>query len=222
MEKHQTYFNFLDALKEKGCSICFLMAKSTHKMIDDFLYEQVNDPKVRQDIHASMGFCNIHSWQMQKFGDALGMSIIYEDLLGILETKVKEHPDFLDRHFFKPDYYQASKEMCPICKHSKEVGQRYITSFKEYYGDVEFSSQYKNSFGFCLHHLIEVINACHDKKITDELKESEIKKWDSLRQELKEFIRKTDYRFSKEGFGPEGDAWIRAMEKMEGKEGVHH
>jgi hypothetical protein len=35
-----------------------------------------------------------------------------------------------------------------------------------------------------------------------------------------EFHRKHDYRFSKEKFGKEGDSWIRAIEKMIGKEGV--
>ena len=31
-----------------------------------------------------------------------------------------------------------------------------------------------------------------------------------------EFIRKNDYRFMSEGFGSEGDAWIRAIECLSG------
>jgi hypothetical protein len=189
-------------------------------MMDDFLYEQVNDPLIRKKIRAAMGFCNIHSWQLQKFGDALGMSIIYEDILEILEGKVKEHPDFLDRHFLKPDYYRLSKEMCPVCKHSKEVEKMYFSTFLEYFSEIEFNSHFKSSYGFCLNHLIEILNHCPDKKIVAELKEIEFQKWESLRQELKEFRRKSDYRFIKEGFGPEGDAWIRAIEKIDGKEGI--
>jgi len=42
----------------------------------------------------------------------------------------------------------------------------------------------------------------------------------SIIEELKEFERKHDYRFSKEKFGKEGDSWIRAIEKLIGKEGV--
>ena len=38
--------------------------------------------------------------------------------------------------------------------------------------------------------------------------------------ELEEIQRKHDYRFSNEDFGKEGDAWIRSIEKMVGKEGV--
>jgi len=210
----------LDALKEKGCPVCFLMAKSVHKMMDDFLYEQVNDSRIRQELHASMGFCNIHVWQLQKFGDPLGMRIIYEDLLNILEKKAKDSRELVEKHFLKPDNYQVSKAICPICKHSKKVEKMYISSFIEYFNDAEFNSNFKLSFGLCLNHLVKGLNDCHDKKVIAELKEIELQKWESLRQELNEFKRKSDYRFANEGFGAEGDAWIRAIEKMTGKEGV--
>ena len=35
-------------------------------------------------------------------------------------------------------------------------------------------------------------------------------RWGKLPDELTEFIRKNDYRFSKEGFGEERDSWLRA------------
>ena len=38
--------------------------------------------------------------------------------------------------------------------------------------------------------------------------------------ELDEFIRKNDYRFMSEGFGSEGDAWIRAIERLSGADGA--
>jgi hypothetical protein len=34
---------------------------------------------------------------------------------------------------------------------------------------------------------------------------------ETLESELSEFIRKNDYRFKTEGFGKEGDAWLRAV-----------
>jgi hypothetical protein len=36
-------------------------------------------------------------------------------------------------------------------------------------------------------------------------------KLEGLRTELAEFIRKSDYRMIQEGFGTEGDAWLRAV-----------
>ena len=71
--KHTTYFNLLDALKEDGCPICAIIKKAIHKSMDDFLYEQVNDPAIRKQIKESFGFCNRHAWQFQKLGN--GFSI---------------------------------------------------------------------------------------------------------------------------------------------------
>jgi hypothetical protein len=41
-----------------------------------------------------------------------------------------------------------------------------------------------------------------------------------LRDELAEFIRKNDYRFRHEGFGKEGDSWLRAIGIICGEQDV--
>ena len=90
IEKHQSYFNVLDALKEK-CPICFLVKKTIHKAMDDFLYESVNDPDVREKIIISSGFCNRHSWTLQKLGDGFGQAIIYNDLVSKVLNQFQEN-----------------------------------------------------------------------------------------------------------------------------------
>lgn len=87
--KHTTYFNLLEALRE-GCPVCFLVKKAKHKFMDDFLYESVNDPGIRQEIKASQEFCNRHAWQLQKFGDGFGQAIVYSDLMNIVLKQLNE------------------------------------------------------------------------------------------------------------------------------------
>jgi hypothetical protein len=64
------------------------------------------------------------------------------------------------------------------------------------------------------------IKKCKNRKFISEIIGIEAIKLEGLIVELKEFHRKHDYRFSKERIGKEGDSWIRAIEKMIGKEGV--
>jgi hypothetical protein len=71
-----------------------------------------------------------------------------------------------------------------------------------------------------LQHLAIVIRKCRDKRITKEILEVESAKVAHLVGELEEFMRKQDYRSSDEQPGKEQDAWIRAIEKIVGKEGV--
>jgi len=222
-DKHTPYFNFLDALKEQGCPICFLIRKNTRKSMDDFLYESVNDPGLRKEIKESAGFCSRHTWQIQKFGDGFGLGIIYEYLMQLVLDKLKvidgtaASIKVLLKQLEKDD---KAKNSCIFCKQERDVEDRYIDIFLENSDDPETKSTYKNSSDLCLVHLNRAIKKCKEKKFVAEIINIETAKFGSLIAELKEFQRKQDYRFSKEKIGKEGDSWIRAIEKMIGKEGV--
>jgi len=227
--KHLTYYNLLEALKEKGCPICTITERNTHKYMVSFLYESVNDPGVRKRLREAYGFCSRHAWQLKEIGDGLGLSIVYEDLLGgiiiNIENMIKSARTFKD---IKSDpfvsgiksYTRNIKKSCPVCRLEKRTTERNIATFIESISDSEFNKLYEQSSGLCLVHLLEVIaHAKSDNSQIRGLLHSELKKMQGLIGELKEFQRKHDYRFSSERFGPERDSWIRVIEKMVGKDG---
>ena len=233
MEKHQTYFNLLDALKEKGCPVCNLVQKTTHMSMDSFLYERVNDPGERKEIRKALGFCNTHAWQLQKFGDGFGLSIIFNELLGMLNEKIssavleedKKKSKTLLKELTgrkaKPSYQEKAKTTCPICNNLRDCEKRYINTFIDGLKEAEFRIAFSSSYGLCLPHIVSVLAMCKDEELLKELLKTESEKIGKLRKELDEFERKHDYRFSKEGFGKEGNSWIRAIEKMIGREGMY-
>jgi len=227
MEKHTTYFNLLDALKEQGCPICSLLKKSISRLMEELLYERVNDAGVRKEIRKSLGFCALHAWQLQKCGDGFGSSIIYEDLIntaaGSIEKYITQDKDLKDLSRQVAGGRNVSKKttvVCPVCKARQEADERYVAVFIESFNSPEFYVLFKNSFGLCLPHLMSVIEKDKQKLIVKELLTVELEKMRGLIKEIKEFQRKHDYRFSKENFGKEGNSWIRAVEKISGKEGV--
>ncbi len=227
-ENHQPYFNLMDAFKEPGCPICSLVQENIHKFMDILLYEQVNDPGVRNEIRISLGFCSLHAWQLQKLGDPFGSAIIYEDLMKnlvdrmdrmvISEKSVKNL--FAEILKIKNKGDGRKKAICPICKSGKGAETRYVSTFIESFNEPDFFSAYSKSFGLCFPHIVEIFNICRQNEILREILNIESAKMKDLIGELKEIQRKNDYRFSQEGFGKEGNAWIRAIEKMTGKEGV--
>ncbi|MFH1238891.1 MAG: DUF6062 family protein [bacterium] len=223
--KHTAYFNLLDVLKESGCAICSLIKKSVHKSMDSFLYEQINDSGVRKEIRESLGFCNRHAWQLQKFGDGLGLSIIYRYLSELLIDKMdkKVGQKTLIKKLLQDKEirnFQKIQNTCRVCKGVKEVERRYIGVFIDNFEDAEFQFAFKNSFGLCLPHLLTVLRLCKERKVSVGVLKIELVKIKSIIEELKEFERKYDYRFSGEKFGKGGDSWIRAIEKLAGKEDV--
>lgn len=81
MEKHILFFELFDSLELDECPICHLINKRINQFIDGFLYESVNDPKIREDIDNAQGYCNYHVWKLQSAGDPFAHSIIYGDLV---------------------------------------------------------------------------------------------------------------------------------------------
>ncbi len=222
MEKHQTYFNFLDALKE-GCPVCSIVEKAMHKAMDDYLYESVNDPIIREEIKASRGFCNRHAWQLQKIGDGFGQAIIYEDLLsrGLEQFRLVNAMTSVQELAKRLSARKMAKAICLFCKQERDVEGRYLLIFWESFAEPEFKRAYNSSSGLCLPHLSQVLGECPKAGLGKELVDFESTKLNGLIVELREFIRKHDYRFSQEKFGKEGNSWIRAIEKLAGKEDVY-
>jgi len=76
------------------------------------------------------------------------------------------------------------------------------------------------SAGLCLPHLRRAFQLARDEATFETLVTLTRDRLTALRAELDEFIRKNDYRFRDEGFGPEGDSWRRAIAQIVGREGL--
>jgi hypothetical protein len=72
------------------------------------------------------------------------------------------------------------------------------------------------SEGFCLYHLDRALSDPLPEKVETALRRHGLRRAERLLSELKEFMRKSDYRFAGEPMGPEGDSWTRAVEWVTG------
>jgi len=66
----------------------------------------------------------------------------------------------------------------------------------------------------------EIIQTSDQHPNLSSLVEKQLEKYSSLSGELGEFIRKTDYRFSKEPKGSEIGSWRRVLEQFVGHRGI--
>jgi len=209
MKKDLTWVHLIDSFNEEGCPLCFLTKSSVTRYLDSFLYENVNDAGIRRELHRSGGFCNAHAWQLTDFAvGRLGIAIVYQDLIS---RAAKE----LTRSLLKED-----KSLCPACRVAQESEKRYTKAFADSLDDEGFFKEYTASAGLCLSHFARVLGKITDSTMTERLTEVQRGKLSSLGVQLEEFIRKHDYRFSREPYGPERDSWRRAIEKLVGKREV--
>lgn len=237
MNKHTLYYNLRDAFAEEGCPICRLCSQAVDRYLDHLLYESVNDPGVRRNIRRSWGFCKEHAWQLQQKGDALGIAIIYQDVIAtILRTLSRAQKPGLHfpTHWLRRALPGAASEIshqlakrfapageCPACLHRAEVEYAYLETLLQHHADPELISLWRASNGLCWPHFQQALQLVQDEATFHLLIDMELAHLSRLCSELREFIRHHDYHFVDQGFGSEGDSWIRAIAKVSGWRNQH-
>ena len=187
------------------------------RYLENQFYENVNSSKWREQLRASLGFCHEHAWLGvdKRLGDALGYSIIYRDLVNSilrhLETQSTRNKNEKIQEALTP------RKRCPVCEQRDHVTHTYITVLLKELKTPEIASALQASEGLCLPHWKRALGQVREESVREQLVNIQREKLQSLRSELDEFIRKNDYQAVQEGFGSEGDAWLRAIGMLVGR-----
>jgi len=228
-------YNVVEACRERGCPVCRVEQHSVERYLDNQFYENVNSPDWRDRLRASLGFCHDHAWLAvnQRLGDALGFTIIYRDVVNNVINQLTDgggpaHPSRHWTSLLRRVPEQARKliekmlsaitprKRCPVCEHRDEAIRAALSVLVEELGKPEMNDALQASDGLCLPHLRLALEHVKDSSAGEKLLTIHRKKLENLRAELAEFIRKNDYQAIKEGFGKEGDAWLRAVSMIAG------
>lgn len=229
MPNNPTYFAVLEACTLPGCPVCRLEQQAVTRYLEHLFYENVNDGGMRSHLRNSLGFCREHSALLLEtgVGDALGMSIIYHDVFGTLLKKLSRWGPVSDRtSLFARLFQHISTEAvsltervkqavsrhlpCPACLQRDRTSRMVLSVLAESIYKKEMQVAFTKSEGLCLPHLCQICEQVNDETALASILQIELKKLEKLHSELAEFIRKSDYRFLKDGFGSEGNAWRRA------------
>ncbi len=228
-----TAYQLLEACREPGCPVCRVEQRSVERYLDNQLYENVNSPKWRDKLRASLGFCHEHAWLAvnQRLGDALGFSIIYRDVVNHvlsnldrgtaqaprgLSTILRQVPEGARTLIENILSAMTPRKRCPACEHRDETTRATISILLEELKSSEMRDALQASDGLCLPHLRQTLEHVQDVTVSKSLLGLHRGKLERLRYELEEFIRKNDYQLIGEGFGEERDAWLRAIAMVAG------
>ena len=235
--KFITYFQLLDAFKEPGCPVCSIVERGAKKALDGLMYEQVNDPVTRERLVESHGFCNWHAWMLPRIpNSALGAAMIYRHLLdnaleqlrSTLQSPATGAPNSaLHERFFgtrsdPPTFltWRRKKAPCYLCRMSRQSERDTLNTVLDFIGEPDFADAFHRSAGLCLPHLTRGLELGTGGPDVAPLLSAHRERWEDLRWELDEFVRKFDYRYADEPRGREGNSWSRGLELFVGREGL--
>lgn len=208
MEKHTSYYNLLEQLRQPACPICEQVAKSLQSFLDTYLYEGVNDDANWNRLSAAGGWCARHAGQLEGFSDGLAVALFYGHEI---RKRLKALGDKKEAGWFSK---KAAASPCPACVYQAEVeaGQAHLLS--RALGEPEFEAALAAHPGLCLPHVEAVLRQLKGEA-AQKFKATASAKVEALCLELDEIVKKSDYR-NREKMGAEGDAWKRALRRVYG------
>lgn len=219
------YYKLLEACREPGCPVCRLEQQSVERYLDNQFYENVNSPRWREHLRGSHGFCHEHVWLAveRRLGDALGFSIIYHDVVNNVlrsmggDEESRQKQASVRERVEKWLSVLRPHKRCPACEHRDQTRRDLLAAVVDDLRSPEITEALAASEGVCLPHLQALLGQIKDEARFAKLLMIQRSRMERLRDELAEFIRKNDYQAIKEGFGSEGDAWLRAIGLVAGK-----
>ena len=219
-----TAYSLLEACRAPGCPVCRLEQRAVERYLDNKFYESVNSSAWRDELRQSLGFCQEHTWLAVngRLGDALGFSIISRDLVNSILRQLNDEASSLPTSGRRTSmlkqilYALTPRKRCPVCEHRDETTRRVLSVIAEELDQPNMTDALESSDGLCLPHLRLLLEHVKDVSNCETLITIHREKLENLRAELDEFIRKSEYKAVKESFGPEGNAWLRAVSMLTG------
>lgn len=220
MDKHTAYYNLMEALPQPGCAICRLGHAVQVKYVEDVLYSQTTAIETRAAWRDARGLCLDHARQLDQIGHALGVSLFYQDILLTVQALLQEpSPQQAVRRRGKRALIQALSPQieCPACAYRDRLEAVYLEVWLDHLPEDAFLASVQAADPLCLPHFRKAVAQAPDVARFERLRQVQLAHWEALIAELGEFVRKNDYRFQHEPVGPEGTAWLRAVDAVSGK-----
>jgi hypothetical protein len=233
--RSRTYYDLRDACAETGCPVCRLTLRAVSRYIASVDYEYVNEPDVRAEVERAQGFCNTHAQQWLREGHVLAVALVYEGILDRLRRGV-ERAGPGDRggrltavgsrlgrrgRGVAPDSLRPEGG-CPVCRERDETEAHLLRVLGEGLAAAEddLRAAFRQSDGLCLLHLRLALSTIGNAEAGDALRAATLAHQERLMRQLREIVRKHDYRFRDEPSGEERGAATRAVAHVAGLPGI--
>ena len=227
------------AFEREGCPVCRVVLEYLERLIDNWEYEGFSDVQHRHELIHSRGFCPLHTWQLAQRSNAFRLGLIYSEVLtdvvhelhqdysrlatsdGAVSKRVSILHGWWRRWRHQPDE-KPPRVQCPLCRSRSNIEQRLISTLVQQLHAEEIRTLLSQSTGLCLLHFAQARQQAetNDPLVLRHLLACELTCTQRVLGEVRELVRKQDYRFSDEPRGDEMTSWRRAAQLCAGNPGV--
>lgn len=220
---------FIETLQQPDCALCVLARNKSQRYIEALLDTAVMDVEHRDAWRLAKGLCPAHAYMTIEMSQrSASLAILYEDVLGheiaALTPLTAPERSRLGWHARRRwgqrvrHWLRAWQERmpCSVCQLWQEQERLYIAVLLDDWHDVALTRAFSQSCGLCLPHVARLIAGGATHRHLSAVLAVQHKCFHALHDDLREFLRKQDYRFAHEPYGSDADAWRRAVRLLSG------
>ena len=230
-DRNQSHHNLLDAFAKPGCPICGLGLAAVVRYFGVLDYEAAGDPGVRLRLRATQGFCAQHAHQLVEEAHVLAVATIYAEVLPDLIETLRTLPfrrrpllggltarlrPGVDGSRVAGNPHLAPTAPCPACDVLAKTEEMLVSTLLDSLGEAAFRDTFAASDGLCLPHLRQALGRATNERAFAALRDAALAQEERLLAQLREIIRKHDYRFREQLVGEERGAGERAARHVAG------
>lgn len=222
------------AATQGGCPVCAVQREAEEQYLRFWAHEGTNDGAAISKLLKSRGFCARHAWQAkslyeEQWHDGMGIANTYQYLLTQWLKDLDKLQSMLDKGRHATSHQRrrqlveealGAKVKCPACASGENTAEFAVHCLLSEIDDEMTGKRwrvlYESSAGLCLEHLRLALGDSRHPQTTEFILKVEREKIAALLAEVKEYLRKCDYRFKDEPKGSEHDSWVRALAKFVG------
>ncbi len=221
-----------EALAMPGCPVCRMVVQRVAQTLESIQDELVLDPAYREQVDAAWGFCNVHAQQWLSEAQPLSTAIIYEAVLGRVTRELERvssgrtsrggqlRSRLPGNRGGKDCAVLVEARICPLCLTREEQERQIIAHLLEELRSQTFRERYLASDGLCVTHVNLALCAGPDAAALEAVRARMLQTHEALRGQLRDVIRKHDYRYRDEVAGPEWNALDQAVRHVAGAPGI--
>jgi len=180
-------------LNTRGCPVCNRMADAASRFLASWQYALATEEDAQQAYAASLGFCPLHTWQLEAMSSPQGLSVGYPNLMERLATDLSrlaafEHPepaDFVLALVQKPGH-------CRVCRLIQETEAKYLKDLAGFVQLPEGHKAYTHSQGVCLRHLGMLLAVIPSQEVARFLIDHAARRFAEISEDMQNYALKRD------------------------------
>ncbi len=208
--------DIMQDIQSQGCPVCNHLERITLSFFSGLQNRLANDDDEKNRFAEELGFCSLHTWQLNSFSSPMGISSAYPKLLRQLSSR-------MSRNVEKPE--DASQmlsdvvkrlECCRVCRLIQDKEYSYLVRLVHFLEDPGGSEAYRRSQGACIRHLQQLLFIAPPGRMTRLLLVNAANRFEEMASSMENYASKRNamqrYMLTRD----EKYAYLRALKSIAG------